>query len=206
MEIYENKTIAISLFLAWLVTYPIHATASPDHLQGIVVDQDGKPVSGAKVIFKESEHVLIVPIPFWPTWESKKAMQETTRADGTFDAYFNKELLGLVAVEKNGYVPESGTTSMTWSRRPNAQSKAPYKAQIILFDLLNVNAGAVQNAATSECRFTTDGTDYYVNMSSDVVTPKKSIEADLVFSVKQVGRSSWLFTVRALGRCVGLRE
>lgn len=192
------RLFLLAFLLAWIVTYPIHATASPDHLQGIVVDQDGKPVSGVKVIFQESEHVLIVPIPFWPTWESKKALQETTRADGTFDVYFNKELLGLVAVEKNGYVPEFGTMSMTWSRRPNAQSKAPYKAQIILFDLLNVNADAVLNAATSEYRFTTDGADYYVNMSSGVVTTKKSNEADLVFSVKQVGRSYWLFTVRAL--------
>lgn len=180
--------------------YPVESFfRSPDHVQGVVVDQDDKPVPKAKLVFDEWEHVPYIPIPFGPTTRFSRTRTTKTDDSGAFALSFKREGLSLKAINKTGYVFEPCVTPTSWSRRYSRQQRAsPQGGTFLLYDVSGVDTSATTVASTPAFRFTTDGADYYLELTTGQISTTATERADLVFAVKQVGATAWLVTIRAL--------
>jgi len=78
--------------------------ASKPSLKGRLVDVEGKPIAGAKLVFDAWEHRLLVPIaPYGPGYRSETTEKAKTDANGVFRASFSRDTLKLVALEKQGF-------------------------------------------------------------------------------------------------------
>ena len=180
--------------------YPIESFfRSPDHVQGLVVDQDDRPVSGATVLFDEWEHVPYVPIPFTATQRFSRTRKSTTDAAGVFALSFKREGLSLKTVDKAGFVFEPCVTPQSWSRRSiPEQRSSPQVGRLLMYRVSGVDTSVVRQVSTPAFAFATDGSEYYLDLVSGRVSPTAMESADLAFSVKQVGAATWLVTVRAV--------
>jgi hypothetical protein len=87
--------------------------ASKPTLAGHLVDVEGKPIAGAKLVFEASEMRWVVPIPEGPTYTAKDKVSATTDASGVFRIPFSKEHLRLLSLENTGHwlEPNQGLAS-----------------------------------------------------------------------------------------------
>jgi len=182
------------------VIYPIESFfRSPDHVQGVVVDQDDKPVSGVTVRFDAWEHVPYVPIPFTATKRFSRARTVTTDGEGMFGLSFKREGLSLETVDKAGFVFEPCVTPKSWSRRHiPEQRSSPQVGRFLMYRVSGVDTSGVKQVSTPEFTFATDGSEYYLDLVSGGISSTATESADLAFSVKQVGATTWLATIRAV--------
>jgi hypothetical protein len=180
--------------------YPIESFfRSPDHVQGIVVDQDDRPVSGATLRFDEWEHVPYVPIPFTATKRFSRTRKATTDGEGRFDLSFKREGLSLETVDQAGFVFEPCVTPKSWSRRHiPEQRSSPQVGRFLMYRVSGVDTSVIRQVSSPEFTFATDGSEYYLDLVSGGISSTATESADLAFSVKQVGAATWLVTIRAV--------
>lgn len=180
--------------------YPLEAFfRNPDHVRGVVLDQDNKPVSDATLVFDEWEHVPYVPIPFSATKRFSKARRTKTDDSGVFALSFKREGLSLETVEKTGFIFEPCVTPKSWRRRDiPEQRNSPQNGEFLLYRVNGVDTTTVTIGSSPVFTFATDGTDYYLDLVSGHITTAATDTADLMFSIKQVGSATWLATIRAV--------
>ena len=191
---------AATLVSGCTAIYPIESFfRSPDRVQGAIVDQDDTPVAGATVVFDEWEHVPYVPIPFTATKRFSRARLATTDSAGMFNLSFKREGLSLKTVDKAGFVFEPCVTPKSWSRRGIPEQRcSPQVGRFLMYRVSGVDTSVVRQVSTPEFKFTTDGSEYYLDLMSGRISSTATESADLAFSVKQVGAATWLVTIRAL--------
>lgn len=92
----------------------LNAAPKPS-LTGRLVDVEGKPITGAKLVFEASEMRWLVPIPEGPTYTARDKVSAKTDTNGTFRLPFSKEHLRLLSLENTGHwlEPNQGLAS-TW--------------------------------------------------------------------------------------------
>ena len=183
------------------VVYPITSFfRSPDHLHGVVIDQDGNSIPGAKIVFDEAEHVSHVPfLAFGPMMRFSRTRSRKTDASGSFSLPFKRRHLLLKTIEKDRYVFEPRVLPHNWGRRHNLDMQhLPQNGKFLMYDLSNVDTSSVSVASSQQFKFKTDGTDYYLDLLSGEITTSLTNGSDLLFSIKQVGNKTCLVTFLAV--------
>ena len=166
-----------------------------DTVEGLVVDQDGKPIPNARLFFKESEYVQIIPLVYGAhQYVSEKRTVQTDNT-GNFQVPFWRDNLSLITIEQKGYVFEPCVTPKSWSR----QNGPHRKEKFLMYDVSNVDTSATIIASSPEFNFDINGTDYYLDLTTGKISSTLTTNADLVFTVKQTAGMTCLATIRALG-------
>ena len=96
-------------------------------MQGVVYDQDGRPLSDVEMTFKVwSEHDYL-PLPFSPTWDTEQTFKSTTGSNGIFSFHFTghgrRHGVVFMSESKPGYRQDGPETDYMW--RPYGTGTAP---------------------------------------------------------------------------------
>lgn len=116
--------LAMRLLAVACTALAVTAGAAPKPtLAGRLVDVEGKPIAGAKLVFEASEMRWYVPIPEGPAYTAKEKVSAKTDALGIFRLPFSKEHLRLLSLENTGHwlEPNQGLASSwraVWAPAP----------------------------------------------------------------------------------------
>jgi len=83
-------------------------------VQGIVLDQDGQPLSGVEVTFRFWNWRYYVPIPWTPTRTVEKQIKAMTDTNGAFTAKGMLPRTDFVSASKPGYRQDGQETEYMW--------------------------------------------------------------------------------------------
>lgn len=72
-------------------------------VQGVVLDQDGRPLSDVEVTFRFWNWRYYVPIPWTPTWITEKQIKTMTDTNGAFTVKGTLPRSDFVSALKAGY-------------------------------------------------------------------------------------------------------
>jgi hypothetical protein len=83
-------------------------------VQGVVLDQDGQPLSAVEVTFRFWNWRYYVPIPWTPTWIAEKQIKTMTDTNGAFTAEGTLPRSDFVSALKAGYRQDGQETEYMW--------------------------------------------------------------------------------------------
>lgn len=83
-------------------------------VQGVLLDQDGRPLSGGEVTFRFWNWRYYVPIPWTPTWIAEKTVNATTDTNGAFTVKGALPRSDFIRASKAGYRQDGQETEYMW--------------------------------------------------------------------------------------------
>jgi hypothetical protein len=92
-------------------------------IQGVVLDQNGKPLSGVAMKFRAWNWRWYVPIPFSPTRIVERKVSTTTTSNGSFFAKATLPRTDFVSAVKTGYCQDGPETEYMWEPLQNGPRK-----------------------------------------------------------------------------------
>lgn len=116
--IFSSVAAIIALIVLFLVGFQILQAIDdrkhPGGASGIVLDQDGNPMSGVEVVFRSWNWRMYVPIPFAPTRIVEKTTRTTTNAKGMYSVAGSYPRTDFVSISKAGYRQDGPETDYMW--------------------------------------------------------------------------------------------
>jgi hypothetical protein len=114
--------LVVLFLLGFQVLQAINDRKHRGGAQGVVLDQDGHPLSEAEVTFRSWNWRMYVPIPFTPMRVVEKTLKSTTDKEGKFSMTGPYPKMEFVSVSKAGYRQDGAETDYMWHPYGSAKS------------------------------------------------------------------------------------
>lgn len=163
-------------------------------LKGTVVDQDGKPVPRAHLVFEEWERIFFLPSTFLNI-RPKITRHVTSDDSGCFQVPFYLESLELKSGEKKRHILDRDMGVWSWT---NNQREINCD-KILFYDFSHADPSQVKIGVTSWFQYDTTGKDYFVDLSQESISGTPSLGSNLAFTIKDIGDGRFMLTVRGAG-------
>lgn len=165
--------------LAQLLT---RTAPTKNHLEGVVRDEDGRPVAGVTLRFEENTDVFILPVPYSPRYRRSSLLQATTDSAGKYHLTFQEEFLRLLALEKTNHHGEMQTAMRSWRQTQVGQT---HRADFSVYHVNPMEQRSVVLCETAETRFAPVGSSLWLSFDpasrTVLLTTNQAPNVDLEF-------------------------
>lgn len=164
-------------------------------VEGIILDQDGMPISGAEIRYEENEHRAWLPI-LWipPAYQVSREGKVSSDSEGKFLFDQKYKILNFKSISKKGYFSESLRPAHVLNDKTGKSEQYFWLYQILSNQVSSVRSGHVEWTELPQ-----NGEEVWITLGNDSISNAQAHSGDIAVALHQRLEETnfWPFVIRA---------